>query len=131
MYKKRIIAFKHKKPKRPRKSEIDRLIKLEQNSYMKIILKRLKQFNKQAYIHMIKPGSRYGVKYKSMQKEPFWNEAKLLIKEYKSDLRCPLCKSNSTNDFILHHKKYEISEFFTPTFVQFVHYSCHKMHHRK
>lgn len=131
MYKKRIVAFRNRKPKQSKKSEINRLIKLEQNSYIKNILIRLKSINKQAYLHMVRPGSRYGVKYKSMQKEPFWNEAKSLIKEYKSDLRCPLCKSNSTNDFVLHHSQYHISEFFTPSYCSLVHFSCHKNHHKK
>ena len=80
---------------------------------------------------MMKPYQAYNQKYKTMHQEPFWNEAKQLIIKYKKDLRCPLCKSNSTNDFVLHHKKYDIAEFFTPTFVQLVHYLCHRQHHKK
>ena len=131
VYKKRIIAHRNKKPKKPKKSEIDRLIRTEKEIEKHYALIMLKKLNKKAYIHMMQPNRTYKQKYRSMQKEPFWNEAKQHIIRFKRDLRCPLCKSNATNDFVLHHKKYELAEFFTPTFVQLVHNLCHVRHHRK
>lgn len=131
MYKKKIEAYRNRKPKQPKLSEINRLIQTELDYTKRHILLLLKGLNKKAYIHMMQPNQKYGVKYSSMQKEPFWDEAKQLLIEYTEDKRCGICKSNATNDFVLHHTKYRVSEIFCPTFCSLVHNSCHRRHHKK
>jgi len=113
------------------KREIDKLLREEHDPETRSILKRLKHLNKRAYRHMMQPYKSYPQKYKTLQNTPVWSEAKELLKKYKDDLRCAMCKSNATNDFVLHHTTYELTDIFTPSFVQFVHQGCHYHYHKR
>ena len=101
----------------------------------KEILIELKKLNKKAYLHMLAPYSTFKPKYQSLQKTKIWTQAKELLIEYFTMIyivvKCPICKQNTANDFVLHHEEYHPAELFTPEYVQFIHNKCHSRAHMK
>jgi len=99
------------------------------------ILLRLRELNKVGYIATKRFFQTLGPKYRSFQKTKEWYEAKKLLIEYftyDNILKCSICgKVVDSRHCVLHHKKYDFAELFTPIYVSIIHPHCHKIIHKK
>lgn len=98
------------------------------------ILEDLKRLNKKAYLFMRGYGKTWKQKYREMWKQPFWKEAKRLLRKYfhlkEGKIICKICKTPIRGSFTLHHKDfYNDLNYFTPLYVELVHHKCHQWHH--
>ena len=101
------------------------------------IKKSLRCLNKRAKKFM-KPYSSnhltWKLGYKYLVESEIWKSAKQLLLQYKflisPDIVCSFCNQLvRQNSPVLHHKKYNRSKYFKPTYVTFAHYTCHDAYH--
>jgi len=105
----------------------------ESKGRKKEILFRLRELNKEAYIILHSFHFKMSKKYKVLQKQDCWKEAKKLLLEYftyDNILVCPECgKVIDARRCVVHHKSYKIDEMMSPCFISIVHYKCHEKIH--
>lgn len=121
--------------------EILEMIEQEPDGTKKEILIKLNSLNYDAMMFMSMPISKEfkghqntGVRYRALQRQDCWKEARLLIKRYytiNSVCKCAHCGNPIGQRFTLHHEMYakHFNELFCPLFVEIIHSGCHAKHH--